>query len=467
MRENSSYTDVIDAAERDDPFDLNAHVGFTRSTDTGTIQREYTDERGERKRTSIADSERLTSSLMFGLDIGLFQDLMATVRLPLILSDARSLSLPGGKSAADVQRRLTDPNDYPAIDPRFTQRTPGVLFDVPFDSPTRAGFDYIGIGVTWGILNQMRDAHFPTWVLALEGRRAIGTPLKPCGQFGGQTICGAATGQDANADGSDDGTATDFAGESAGSSRGLSGFQAETRASYRYRYLEPYLGLGFLIEWASTAEKYFNPTGKLDGVLNTLPSRTATATVGTAIIPWENRARFQRFALDLRLNGAYLSEGHDYSALYDALGTSGHAELSRPNREGWAVGENGRWDDPNDPAAFDDEFTGAKVPFYGLTDIQSRLRYGLRVGLEMQAARYVRFSFGSAINWVSAHAITFADPCNPNVSDATRQDGLRGSSCAPGIVNPAQRPTVDAPGRRFWMTQELIVDVYATATAQF
>ncbi len=458
MRESSPYTDVIDAADGDDPFDLNAHVAFMRSTDRGRIEREYTTDAGERRRNSVADSERLTSQLMFGLDIGLFHDVMAFVRLPLTLSDARSLTLASGKSVDDVEARLTDPNDYGARASR--------LFSVPFTSPTRAGFDYVGIGASWGILNQQREPYFPTWIVSFEGRRAIGAPFKPCGEFSGDTICGAITGQDANRDGKDDGTATPFAGKTAGSSRGLSGLLVETRASYRYRYLEPYMGLSFLVEWASSAKKYFNPTGNLDGTINRLPSRTTSATLGTALIPWENRARFQRFAVDLRLTGVYLSEGHDYSPLYDALGTSGHAELSRPNREGWAPGENGRYDDPN-TAFFDDDWFGSRVPFYGLTDIQSRLKYGLRAGLEMQAAQYVRFSFGSALNWVTAHAITAADPCNPALTDPKRAFSLRGNECTRGIVNPSHRATVDAPGRRFWMAGEFIVDIYATATAQF
>ncbi len=439
MRESMPYTDVIDAADGDDPFDLNANVGFTRTTDRGTVEREYTATNGDRKRSSIADSERLTSSLMFGLDIGLFHDLMAFVHLPLVLSDARTLALPSGKSVKDVDRRLADPKD--------TGNVNGPLFSVPFESPTRAGFDYVGMGATWGVLNQQREPYFPTWILSLEGRRAIGIPLKPCGQFNGETLCGSAT---------DVGTAKQFAKKSSGSSRGLSGVMVETRASYRYRYLEPYMGLSYLLEWASTAKKYFNPTGDLEGTVNTLPSRTTVATLGTALVPWENRARFQRFALDLRLTGTYLSEGHDYSALYDVLGTSRHAALATPNREGWSKAG---------------EPTGAKIPFYGLTDIQSRLRYGLRAGLEMQAAQYVRFSFGTALNWLTAYAMTSADACNTSVkptgADDARSMGLGGSKCDDGIINPAQRATIDSPGRRFWMTDQLIVDIYANATAQF
>ncbi len=466
MRDPTSYTDVIDAFDDGDPFDLNAHIGYSRTLDRGTLQREYTDpDSYARKRTSIADSEQVTSQLMFGLDVGLYKDLMAFVRMPLILSDARSLSLPGGKSEADVNRAggpLTDPFDYGGGS--------GQLFSVPFKSPTRAGFDYIGIGGAWAILNQQRQSWHPTWIVMIEGRRAIGTPLRPCQQVRGKAVCGnqAPGGEDIDGDGKPDGTNAGFHNSSAGSSKGLSGVAFETRLSRRYRYVEPYAGIGVLIQWASTASKYFNPAGKLEGLLNTMPSQQATATLGSAIIPWENRGAHQRFALDLRMTTTYLSQGRDYSALYDALGTSKHAELARPNFEGVQsvdpdAGPISRCVDSNAT----DCYTGAKVPFYGLTDIQARLKYGLRIGIEMQAAEYIRFGLGTGLSWVTNYAITSSDPCNPNVTDARRSESYRGNSCGGGIVNPSHRPGIDLPGRRFWMTGEMLVDLYATATAQF
>ncbi len=469
MRDPLPYTDVIDAFDDDDPFDLNASIGYTRIADRGTILREVIDPNTHKLgREKIAESERVVSELMFGLDIGLYKDVMAFLHLPLILSDARQLSVPGGSSADainDPRGPLHDPFDYGGVS--------GSLFSVPFKSPTRAGFDYIGIGGAWAVLNQQRHAWQPTWVFILEGRRAIGTPVKPCQEINGKTVCGnkAPGGQDIDGDGVPDGTADAFTGQSAGSSRGFSGIHFETRLSRRYRYMEPYMGLGVLIQWASTASKYFNPGGRLDGVINALPSQTATATLGTGIIPWENRGRYQRFAIDLRLNTTYLSQGKDYSALYDALGTSNHAELARPNFEG-VRGVDPDLSGPLRPCNTNDPsdtncFVGEKVPFYGLTDLRPRLKYGFRVGIEMQAAEYVRFNLGTGVSWVTNYGMTASDPCNPTVSGDNRGEAYRGSTCGSGAVNPAHRPTVDLPGRRFFMQGQILVDLYATATAQF
>jgi hypothetical protein len=110
---------------------------------------------------------------------------------------------------------------------------------------------------------------------------------------------------------------------------------------------------------------------------------------------------------------------------------------------------------------------GAKVPFYGLTDVSSRLKTGLRLGIDLQAAEYIRFGLGTSVSWVTAHAITGADPCNSGSSDASRSGSYRGATCGSNVVNPAHRPTIDLPGRRFWMQGEILVDLYATATAQF
>jgi hypothetical protein len=470
MRETTSYTDVIDAFDGDDPFDLNAQINYSRTSDTGTIKREYTSDGAGKHLAPIADSERVTSTLTFELDVGLWHDLMAYLRVPLIVSDARNLTLPSNSSQAAIDARLRDPN---GVQGGMATDTVS-LFDVPFESPTRAGFDYVAIGGAWAILNQQRQPWLPNWVLMLEGRRAVGSPLKPCRiDEAGDTVCGSQIAGMSTA--GSDGTNHELAGKSAGSSRGLSGVQLETRLSRRYRYAEPYGGLAVLVEWPSTADKYFNPGGRLDGVMNSLPPRQATATLGTAVIPWENRARYQRFALDLRLNATYYTEGRDYTALYDALGTSSHAELARSNYEGvrGVLDPNANTSGlmPCGPGVTSNCYLGSEVPFYGLTDVQSHLKYGFRVGLEMQAAQYVRFAFGSGFSWVTAHALTMADACNPDVVDPGRSESYRGATCADasgkGIVNPAHRPTIDLPGRRFWMTGELVVDLYATATAQF
>jgi hypothetical protein len=461
MREPISYTDVIDAFDRDDAFDLNAQLSYQRTIDRGEVLREHTTSEGPR-RSQVAESRRVLSQLMLEVDVGLYKDLMAFVRAPLVLSDDRSLRLPSGKSPEQVAGLLSDPLDFAGRN--------GTLFGVPLDSPTRAGFDYIGLGGAWALTSQERKAWLPNWVLAIEGRRAVGSLQRPCHidqEAEGATRCGAYSPEDIDGDGQLDGTAETMGGKS-GASRGVSGFALDMRVSKRFRFVEPYAGLGALIEWASSARKYFEPGGALKGYGETAPSRQASATLGAELIPWEHRGRHQRLGIDLRLSGTYLTRGRDYSALYDALGTSGHAALARPQFEGVQdVDQPGGQLEPCSGPDDTNCTVGKKVSFYGLTDLSPRMKYGARLSFDVRAARYVRFMFGTGLSWVTDHLLTAAEPCNADAHDASRSGGYYGMSCGSRATNPNYRASIDAPGRRFWMRSELLVDIYAAATAQF
>lgn len=457
MREPTPYTDVLDASDEDDRFDLNAHLSYLRTIDRGTIEREYTTLSGQRQRGAVAESKQVRSQLMLGLDVGLYKDLMAFLRVPLVLGDARSIGVPSGKRGDQVTPLLQDPGDFASGD--------GTLFGLPLDSPERAGFDYVALGVAVGLTSQERKPWLPTWTLLLEGRRAVGTLMRPCEQVDGKTNCGAVDVEDLDNDGEADGTSS--LEDKTGVGRGVSSLGFETRVSKRMRYVEPYAGLGALIEWASTARKYFQPGGDLKGYRDTQPSRQFSATLGAELVPWEHRGRFQRVAIDFRLNGTYFTRGRDYSVLYDALGTSGHAALARPNFEGVRNASSSGELHPCRGSDDDNCYVGEAVPFYGLTNQSSRLRYGARLGLDIRAARYVRLAFGTGLSAVTSHSLTSADPCNLERTDSTRSQAPGGQSCGTHPINPSFRATIDSPGRRFWMTSELIFDLYASVMAQF
>ena len=439
MHEPISYTDVIDAFDGPDRFDLNVHLDYARTRETGAIYRERTasaasgDARGEEK---VAAAERIVSQIVPGFDLGLFRDVMAFVRMPLILSDSRNLTLPHGVSAGQAGSVLTD---------AAGQGGPGSpLFSVPFSSPTRAGVDYLAVGVAWAPFNQTRRAWLPTWVLRLEGRRAVGHPLRAChpvttdvpatattaATTARSTSCGSISSEDRNGDGKPDGTHD--TGTRAGSSRGVSALFAETRFSHRYRRYEPYAGLSLLVEWASSARDAFRDAG----YGHARPGPQTAANIGLALIPWEDRGAFQRIVFDLRLNATHVARGTDYTPLFDALGTSSNPDLASA-RSG--------------------------VSFYGLTEVQSYLRYGGQLGVEVQAARYVRFQVGSQLSFATDHALTGRDPCG-GPSSGVAADGR---ICTAGGPDRRERGVIDAPGRRFLIRDQMLLGVFAQATASF
>jgi hypothetical protein len=421
MHETISYTDVIDAFDGRDRFDLNVTLDYARTRETGSIDRERSANDGTREHVHVANSQRIVSQIVPGFDVGLQRDLMAFVRMPLTLSDSRGLHRPGGVDAEQLQNTLSDATGLGG--------EVNTLFAVPFDSPTRAGVDYLALGAAWAPFNQTRRAWLPTWVLRLEGRRAVGRRLRACSALEDTSGCGSVSTEDRDGDGQNDGT---HGTQRAGSSRGVSALLAETRFSHRYRRAEPYAGLSLLVEWASTARGIFRE----QGYGRARPGPQSGATLGVALIPWEDLGAFQRVVFDLRLSATHVARGTDYTPLFDALGTSSDPELARA-RDG--------------------------VSFYGLSEVQAHLRYGGRVGVEIQAARYVRFSVGTELQWATTHALTGRLPCD-GPSKGLADDGR---VCSSGRADKRERGVIDAPGRRFIMRDQLLLGVYANATASF
>ncbi len=452
MDEPISFTDVVDAFDDDDPFDVNLSVGYQRTWELGHIQRQdpmASDARMTDHWNDVSNYERALNQLNFQLDVGIFRDLAAYARLPLILSDDRSLSGIG-----------MNPGQY------TLDGVGGSLFDPTFRSPTRSGVDFFVAGLAWSLLNQHRDRHVPTWMIMLEGQFNIGSPMQACGTSantqGPNGAAGGALGtaQCGNTSQVDPATGMTTSTNPTGSlnpgvGRGFNFLRFETRASYRYESIEPYAGLAFQVGWPGYSSSQFLPQGNLQGYIDQLPPILGRFTVGTAIIPWEDREHYQRFTADLRLVGDYVSEGHDYSPLFDALGTSRNAYLANPNLEGV-------------PNAMIPNTSGlASVPFYGLTDVQSHGRFGGTIALEMQAARYIRFGASAGFLYSPPYGLTISDACNPNVSQTAVSDSRLVGTCRGGIINPAHRPVIDLPGDRFRIQGWTQIDINVWVTAMF
>ena len=423
MNEPTSFTDVIDAADEGDPFDLNVRVGFRRSVTTATLSRETAASAGSTVagRLAIADYEHARNELDLGIELGVFRDVMLYFAMPIVLRDSRKLSLPSGTSTeglAAINTALSDPY----------QNSDGVvitdeqLFTMPFTSPDRSGIDEIHVGAAFDVMNQARRPHLPTWMMKFEFQLGVGPLIKACAE--GDSDCGV--------------------------SEGIHRFVFETRLSRRWRMLEPYGGIGFLFAWTGSAADRFSPEGDLAGYSHTRPPMEGWFTVGTSVVPWEQRARWQRFSIDVQLSGRYISESRDYTPLFDALGSSTHPQLTTPIPEGV---------DPTRTAAL------RQVGFTGVTDVQAHVGFGGQLAIELQAARYVRFRFGGSLERRTKHLLTYTDQCNPNVE--VEEDDPRIGGCDSGIINPMHRYTLDAPGRRFFVDGTTTYDIFVQAQAQF
>lgn len=432
MGEPTSFTSVIDSFDENDVFDLNLSVGFRRTFVTGLVQRETT----TNSWVDIATHERQENTLLFGLELGIWRDLAIYTELPFVLEETRRLKSPSARSAAEVatdlcqsERSSIGMTNHSCDSDGDNVPDGAPLFSVPFRSAARSGVPYIDAGLAWGITNQFRTPELPTWLLRVGGRFALGDVLSAC-----------ESGQEC------------FSGE--GLDLGVNWLALETRASWRFPWAEPYAGVATKIGFPnSKGTDLFTPGGKLPGYINTRPPITADVTVGVALIPWEDRERWQRFSFDVRFIGTYVSEGRDASPLFDALGTSGSAHLTTPQFELQEV--------TADPSAA----RGEQVDFNGMTDVQSHGRLGGRVGLEMQAARYIRFEVGVGAWYSTPYIVTHTDACNPNASSGG--EVRRAGNCAEGVINAAHRPAIDTPGSRFRVSEEWALDFDVNATAEF
>jgi hypothetical protein len=444
MTETAEVTSVVDAFDKDDPFDLHLTLGFNQTFKHSDIRRETNlFQPGLSTGGFVASTENVASysqsvsTLNFGADIGIYKDLAISLRLPLILADSRQLDDLNGSSKNP--QRLTDGNG-------------DQLFSVPFKSPTRSGVDWFGVGLKYAIMNQQRDDTKPTWMVGVEGRFAIGPRLHACND--NATIkCPDPSNPSASRD--------------AGISRAMNGLNVMTVFSRRYGYVEPYTGFNFLAEFPQ-GNSDFGQTNDVKGALLNTPPLVGGFTLGTEIIPWEQREQFQRLIVDIRARAEYHSPGREYSELFDALGSSQARSLRTPNPGGYTL-------NPADGVSSIVDTTKQTVPFTGITDQDGFGSFGGHTSVTWQAGEYVKFTAGVGLTYAQQHFITAAQFCNPNfTSDPGAAgpchgvvNGGTGPQPVTGIPNPNQRAVIDTPGHRFTADNTSIVDLFVQGVVMF
>lgn len=450
LSETAEVTSVVDAFDRDDPFDLHITAGFQQFWKRAAIHRET--ELNQPGLSSggfvpftenVAAFSQNTSLLNLGVDVGLFRDLALTFRLPIILSDSRELS--------DLDGSTRNPE-------RLNDGTGTPLFQVPFQSPTRSGIDYFAVGLNFAALNQQRDVTKPTWVIGVEGRFGVGSPLHACNNSPklNDPRTGALV---ASCPDPSSGAARD-----PGISRGMYSIVGKTIISKRFGWVEPYTGFDVLAEFPR-GDTDFGITNGLRGSLLNHPPIVGTFTIGLEVIPWERREGFQRLVIDFRVQGIYNSPGREYSELFDALGSTTAPTLTSPNPGGYVGGPGAT--SVADPAA-------QKVYFTGITDQAGYGSFNALMGITWQAGEYIKFGASGGVRFSESHLVTAGDPCNPNVTadQATSGpcragDASSGTQRVTGIPNPNYRAIIDAPTRRFSVDNTVIGTLMLSGTVMF
>ena len=183
--------------------------------------------------------------------------------------------------------------------------------------------------------------------------------------------------------------------------------------------------------------------------------------VGLEVIPWEIREKFQRIALDFRFTGTYVSEGRDYSELFDALGSSPAESLRSPNYASYQ-------EDPDGAGSVINE-NSQKVYVTGLTDVQQHGDYLLSTEFSFQAGEFIKFELGAGYRIIQSHMITYDQPCNPNAEGSAGEAGpcQSGSGDQRGMPNPNYRRVINAPGRRFLVGTSTGLQAWLNASVMF
>ncbi|MBL8604759.1 MAG: hypothetical protein JNK72_22725 [Myxococcales bacterium] len=451
LNETARVTDVVDSFDQGSSFSVRLSAGYLYSNRSAQIERELrvSDARGlgTTQFAHVADAQESTHSLLVGAEIGLFRDLALTIGAPIVLSNRRQLRLPAGADAQAVNDALRDGWSH--------NGQPTTLFSPNFDSPERSGVDQIRLGLQWAVFNQRRDPSRPTWMVGFEWRPPVGAALSACQATSGGTVCPNPADVPALPPGggsASSGAAPSRANNAAyqpGISRGVHGIYFQTMLSRRIGYLEPYAGFDILAEFP-TRESPFRYLDTPYGMLATFPPIVSSLTVGTEIIPWENRETWQRLVIDLRVRGTYRSQGRDYSMLYDALGTSTSRALLAPGCPSNVRGNDGSCQ------------PGREVYFDGLTGTASHVVIAGGLGITVQPAKFLRFSLGGNFAWISPHLLTNTDACNPNTQPPADHPEWRGGCVSNSAPDPQHRPVIDQPGGRFRSTSDTQFDIYAS-----
>jgi len=493
----ADITDVVDAADGDDPFDFHIEPRFTSTLKRAKITREApcnpeaideptvdqaSDPRSRTRFPRLVESTRCTEpSVVFNKEvraweeisqldilaqIGLFRDVEFHLELPIIFVDQRGVAFAGNggdrtKPIVDATNSSVDPSDSRIIDDirlnedlsvNGAEFTTFRLFDVQGDGnkgPERSGFGDMKIGVAWNPFNDERDDTKATLKLGFDYLIPSGDVAK-----GGNTAVG----------------------------RGVHELQWTFASSKRFKYMEPYFQVHYALPLASA-----NSLFQKEGAGQTLeqPGQRAEIQFGSEFIPFEDVEKGHKFQIDLGLSFAYTAEGRDYSLLFDAFANSSCNGLS-PNdiREAVARIKNNNAEDRetvakaacawvlDGPANADgtpvfDTFAESSqaVTFShdGITDYEAFGTFGAHLGFYVQAARYVQFRGKLRLQHEQEHFITAAR----TGVDSSEDENSTVRFDNPDERNPFYSTTLDGVGNRFRVEETTIFTWSIALALQF
>ena len=404
----AKITDVADAAEVDDPIDVNLELSFELVRHTGLITRENTqpppdDPAGKPRTADVKELEwdRLKMRLLPRLEVGVFHDLSVFTQWPIVVYDAQKTRFAEGTNAGNstIVRDLA-PNAVPTVDgwpetagagnnrPEIQDGKygfPGTAYNAWGVNPDgtfagyRAGLDNPTFGLRWSPLNNERDETKPTVTLQADYTAPFFTQMDPT--------------NDAIGDAGAPGAVAD----------GLHKFHFSTGMWKRFAIFDPYFQVDYTIPFVG------NTTPE---VIGHQPRQFGGFVAGVEIVPYEDKKLKQRFSLELAGSATYFSEGRDYSEVADL--------------------------------------------FKEMTYTDQFVRVGGRAGLHFKTFDVFFFNIQGLLNYDTEHFLTIED-FGKDLDDANDEIDLDN----PAERNPYYNPAIDTVGRRLRIEQSVQIGFLA------
>ncbi len=465
----ADVTRVATAFEDDNVFDVHLGVAYDFNYKRAAILREWNSGRpGDNQNRLVKDLiyERYRHTLTPTLEFGVFRDLGLYFSLPIVLSDARQYSFdqraddcvfgsPGGSPVANCVNKGNSTTLRDEILPSSgfdatNTGNPYLPFGGPnseliFKGPVRRGLDQLHIGLKYAILNQEKRSHMPTWIMAFEGRFAVGRA-----QTFSRNIAG----------GQPDGNTR--------VGRRIHELGVWTALSRRYDFLDPFFTAHWRQSLRAAGSKFqdFSSEGSQDTLL---PQSQAGLSVGTEIVPWERKAKNLKVAVVLQGSSILHYGGRGYSEVWELLadspslaGTYNPTEPDSCNRD---LALDYARTSPGDSGYLAAGGPGCQK-FEGVTDLQDYASFGFTGGLNLTLGKIAHLGLGVNANTDTRHFITAAGRGNADLSGSggTNPDEVEAGTRE---VNPVRRDVVDNVGRRYAVDDVFDMHAYLRLTLVF
>lgn len=446
----AEVTRVASSFDGDNKFDLHFGVGYDFNFKQAALLREWSDPNNP-KSTMVRDLlyRQMRHVVTPTLEIGLYKDIAIYAALPVVVSDQRTYAFDqaaepcvfaedaSGTNPATCVKHNNSTTIRDGIIPRdgfdaTNDSQPYGAFagentETIFKGANRYGLDQLVVGLKIGILNQDRLSHMPKWVIGLEGKFAVGKPMKFSRDFsGGDPSVNHRVG------------------------RGIHELGIWTALSRRYRFLDPFF-TAWWYQAVRAGNSEFRDYGANQDRVN--PQSNVGVSFGTEIVPFERKAKGQKVAVNLRGLAMLRYGGRGYSEAWELFANS--PALAGTYQPGKAGLECSRADvdrvidyAKNNPTD-GDALANSGAPqgcqaFNGITNIQDFATFGFNIALHAQLSKYAVLLIGANVMTDTRHLITAASRGKANGPGADPE-----LVDHPAEVNPIRRDVIDQVGRRY------------------